>query len=161
MQNYVFGHIYTLCLNCCYPSTHKTFVQHLYNVGPTSSTLVQHCTNAIQIFVFAGYLRSWRVTHVLACEINHFVEPLFSITWHYCTFYRRIMSVLSPVIGSHAEVSVTRSIKLFKKTWKLFRSLWAFISLCGISIGQSAPKCWDLMTWMRTFFVCLNNKIMR
>ena len=27
------------------PSKHKTFVQHLYNVGPTSSTLVQHCTN--------------------------------------------------------------------------------------------------------------------
>ena len=29
---------------------HKTFLQHLYNVGPTSSTLVQHCTNAIKMF---------------------------------------------------------------------------------------------------------------
>ena len=31
-------------------SKHKTFVYHLYNVGPTSSTLVQHCTNVIQMF---------------------------------------------------------------------------------------------------------------
>ena len=35
---------------CMEPSKHKTFVYHLYNVGPTSSTLDQHCTNAIQMF---------------------------------------------------------------------------------------------------------------
>ena len=29
-------------------SANKTFVYHLYNVGPTSSTLVQHCTSVIQ-----------------------------------------------------------------------------------------------------------------
>ena len=34
----------------CDPSKHKTFVQHLYNVGPTSSTLVQHCAIVIQMF---------------------------------------------------------------------------------------------------------------
>ena len=32
------------------PSKHKTFVHHFYNVGPTSSTLVQHCINVIQMF---------------------------------------------------------------------------------------------------------------
>ena len=26
------------------------FIQHLYNVGPTSSTLVRHCTNVMQMF---------------------------------------------------------------------------------------------------------------
>ena len=31
-------------------SKHKTFVYHLYNVGPTSKTLIQHCTNGIQMF---------------------------------------------------------------------------------------------------------------
>ena len=31
-------------------SKHKTFVWHLYNVGPTSKTLVQHCINGIQMF---------------------------------------------------------------------------------------------------------------
>ena len=31
-------------------SKHRGFVKHLYNVGPTSSTLVQHCTNVIQKF---------------------------------------------------------------------------------------------------------------
>ena len=33
-----------------FPSKHKTFVQHIYNVGPTSSTLVQHSINIIQMF---------------------------------------------------------------------------------------------------------------
>ena len=33
-----------------HPSKHKTFLYHLYKVGPTSSTLVQHCTNVIQMF---------------------------------------------------------------------------------------------------------------
>ena len=32
------------------PSKHKTFVSHLYNVGPTSSTLVHHCTDVIKMF---------------------------------------------------------------------------------------------------------------
>ena len=32
------------------PSKHKTFVEHLYNVGPTSKTLGRRCTNVIQMF---------------------------------------------------------------------------------------------------------------
>ena len=32
-----------------YPAD-KTFVKHLYNVGPTFLTLVQHCMNIIQMF---------------------------------------------------------------------------------------------------------------
>ena len=32
------------------PSKHKTFVWHLYNIGPTSKTLDRHCTNVIQMF---------------------------------------------------------------------------------------------------------------
>ena len=40
----------TLC-----PITHKTFGYHSYNVGPTSSTSVQHCINVIQMFgVYRG-----------------------------------------------------------------------------------------------------------
>ena len=31
-------------------SKHKTFVKHSCNVGPTSSMLVHHCTNIIQMF---------------------------------------------------------------------------------------------------------------
>ena len=31
-------------------SKHKTFVSHLYNVGPKSQTLVQSCKNGIQMF---------------------------------------------------------------------------------------------------------------
>ena len=32
------------------PSKHKTFVKHLYNVGPTSKMLGRRCTNVIQMF---------------------------------------------------------------------------------------------------------------
>ena len=38
-----------------YPSKHKTFVWPLYKVVPTSSTLVQHCTNAIHMFCVYWY----------------------------------------------------------------------------------------------------------
>ena len=33
------------------PSKHKTFVYHLYNVGPTSKTLGRHCTNVTNVFL--------------------------------------------------------------------------------------------------------------
>ena len=36
--------------SCVQPSKHKTFVYHLYNVGPTSKPLGRHCTNGIQMF---------------------------------------------------------------------------------------------------------------
>ena len=32
------------------PRKHKTFVSHLYKVGPTSKTLGRRCTNGIQMF---------------------------------------------------------------------------------------------------------------
>ena len=34
----------------CQPSKHKTFVEHLYNVGATSQTLGRRCTNVVQMF---------------------------------------------------------------------------------------------------------------
>ena len=37
------------------PSKCKTFVWHLCNVGPTSSTLVQHCIKSYKCFVFTGW----------------------------------------------------------------------------------------------------------
>ena len=37
------------------PSKRKTFVWHLCNVGPTSSTLVQHCIKSYKCFVFTGW----------------------------------------------------------------------------------------------------------
>ena len=40
-----------------YPRKHKVFVYHLYNVGPTSSTLVQHRINFIQMLC-VGWDRS-------------------------------------------------------------------------------------------------------
>ena len=56
-------------------SKRKTFVQHLYNVGPTSSTLVQHCINVIQMFcVCWGMLtaiHTVRLHHTVICFLNN------------------------------------------------------------------------------------------
>ena len=43
------------------PSKRKTFVWHLCNLGPTSSTLVQHCIKSYKCFVFTGwqYIQAW------------------------------------------------------------------------------------------------------
>ena len=37
------------------PSKRKIFVWHLCNVGPTYSTLVQHCIKSYKCFVFTGW----------------------------------------------------------------------------------------------------------
>ena len=44
------------------PSKHTTFIEHLYNAGPTSKTLDQHCINVVQIFVFVWVLWSVKVS---------------------------------------------------------------------------------------------------
>ena len=64
--------------NCGVPSKHKTFVHHLTNVGPTSSTVDQHCTNVIQMFCvcWGGY--SW--------ELRTKVRILVQVT-----IYRRLL----------------------------------------------------------------------
>ena len=44
------GRIVLNVMNTTYPSKHKTFVWHSYNVGPTSLTLGRRCINVIQIY---------------------------------------------------------------------------------------------------------------
>ena len=46
------------------PSKHKTFLKHLYNVGSTSSTLDQHCTNVIQILCVYWDISCHHNTHI-------------------------------------------------------------------------------------------------
>ena len=40
------------------PSKNKTFVYYVYNVGPTSKTLGQNCTDVIQMSLFTGHILS-------------------------------------------------------------------------------------------------------
>ena len=60
-----------------FPSKHKTFVKHLYDVGPTWKTLGRRCTNAIQLFcvywdtgrnlthlLFGSYFLCARLVHI-------------------------------------------------------------------------------------------------
>ena len=60
------------------PSKHKAFVKHLYNVGSTSLTLVQHCIIVIQMlfcvcwvhesFVFPSLFLDACVTNFTICS---------------------------------------------------------------------------------------------
>ena len=54
----------------CYSQQTQTFVYLLYNVGSTSSTLVQHCTNVIQMF-----------TGLNAAQKTQGVEPVLVWCW--------------------------------------------------------------------------------
>ena len=65
------------CFKSFYPSKHETFVKHLYNFGPTSETLGQHCTNVIQM-VCVCWDRMWFITvdrHSLPRA--HTTKPIF------------------------------------------------------------------------------------
>ena len=67
------------------PNKHKAFVQHLYNVGPTSPPLVQHCINAMQLFcVHWALIHPFQWQHVTQwLKLNCFVQTNvthFSIT---------------------------------------------------------------------------------
>ena len=58
-------------------SKHKAFVYHLCTVGPTSSTLVQHCTNVIQMFCvyWAISLPSW------SCSFSRQAKACWAEYW--------------------------------------------------------------------------------
>ena len=51
-------------------SKHKTRVLHFFNVGPTSSTLAQHCTNATQVLC-ARWVLSGPVSTASAQQTRH------------------------------------------------------------------------------------------
>ena len=50
-----------------FPRKHKTFVQHLYNVGPSSKTLDRRCINVVQMFCVCwvwGWWDEWDDMHL-------------------------------------------------------------------------------------------------
>ena len=53
-------------------------LQHLYNVGPTSSTLVQHCINVIKMFCVCWAGPDWPVTpgHKKNCQMVNEIEKV-------------------------------------------------------------------------------------
>ena len=56
----------------CLPSKHKTFGYNLYDASSTSSTLVQHCINAIQMISY--------------CLVRHPKDDIFSFRLHAMNF---------------------------------------------------------------------------
>ena len=57
------------------PNKHKTFVHHLYYVGPTSSTLIQHFTNVIQMFC-VDFLGGWQTSRGCQVMQHIWIDPL-------------------------------------------------------------------------------------
>ena len=68
------------------PSMHKTFVWHLYNVGPTSKTLGRRCTNVIQ---------------------------MFCVCWEHCTIIIRPRRSVAGLMSFDIRVSVLKSLAIF------------------------------------------------
>ena len=62
------------------PSKHETFVYNLYNVGLTSTTLVQHCTNVIHMFcvygvcTLMGFVKYWPPLSFCSLRSDNIIE---------------------------------------------------------------------------------------
>ena len=74
---------------CCRPSKYKTPVQHLYNAGPKSWTLDNHCANATRVPVPTGkciksYTRIILEKHktMIKCQAN--AGPTLKAVCHLC-----------------------------------------------------------------------------
>ena len=99
-----------------HPSKNKTFVQHLYNVGPTSSTLVQHCINVIQIFCFfteIGLSEGIGLCLVAAFIIYILLSPILTSRWEdigVCPVAALIIyMLLSPILTSRCIALISLS----------------------------------------------------
>ena len=83
------------CIACYYgrrtgDCKHKSFVWHLYNVGPTSLTLVRHCTNVIQMF--CAY---WGLNVAFCCLSRDMTKSVMVTHWETPTrSSRRLMTGL-------------------------------------------------------------------
>ena len=76
-------------------SKHKSFVQHLYNVVPTSSTLTQHCTNIVQMFcVYWGGGGGVVLSGLM-------VDCIFLVQWVNIEFYplKQAYVIISRIVG--------------------------------------------------------------
>ena len=77
------------CLDA-YWSTYRANIKHLYNVGPTSSTLVQHCTNVIQMFCVY-----WVLTGLFHC-----VFQWARMSWYWVCLGDQLQPVLQPLVST-------------------------------------------------------------
>ena len=95
-----------------HPSKHEAFVKHLYNIGLTSSTLVQHCTN----FVLVGrptsrhFSSASALLHVLvgrsagryfssACLILHMAGMSVGLHFSQKPALRRHWAIIEPALS--------------------------------------------------------------
>ena len=62
-------------------STHKTFVWHLYNVGPTSKTLSRRCMNVIQMFCVCWVWIDSKIEIHDESQQTQDVQPLLFSRW--------------------------------------------------------------------------------
>ena len=61
------------------PSKHKIFIYYLYNVGPTSSTLVRHCINVIKMFCVCWLVNDLSRRIATRSDVTSSNHNLFSV----------------------------------------------------------------------------------
>ena len=67
---------------CCRPSKYKTPVQHLYNAGPTSSTLDKHCANATR--VLRAHWEVYKIVHQNHSRKTQDNDQMLGQRWWLC-----------------------------------------------------------------------------
>ena len=92
-------------------SKHKTFVEHFYNVGPTSKTLGRRCTLVIQMFC---------VCWVTSRSVGFYWPPFFFLVYggHHLSLLRQIViSWICTIIWElmlfhHVHVGMSYSLRV-------------------------------------------------
>ena len=101
------------------PSKHKTFVLHLYNVGPTSKTLGRRCINVIQMFCVC-----WERTKKLI----------------YCTFHSNNLSISNNIQKTFDVTcnifSFLKNVYVYKKVFSSYFSAYCDYLKCHIFLSD-------------------------
>ena len=105
---------------CCDPSKYKTIIYHLYNAGQTFSTLVQHCTNTLQMFcVYWDGSRAGTLHQLTVYFRPHLISY---IACNKCSGAYRPTSFIFPEADTHTL-------------------LWMIVLTSGRDVGQGTWWC--------------------
>ena len=123
-----------------YPANIKTFVNYLYNVGPTYSTLAQHCMNVIQMFCV------YWVACIITKEENVF--DLHSPSWSACKSMTNLVvpasgELIDNAVQSQKAVSAYFTSKQISTTlWLCTAELTTSNCHCNYSKSGTLTRCW-------------------
>ena len=105
------------------PSRSKTFVYHLYNVGPASKTLGRRCTNVMQMFCVCWVMPLFLLYFIHLCAITKAwsIATPAALCGHNYAVQVRILRLVGTVIRfisrPYPQEILLAQFSLYEKMW--------------------------------------------